>query len=71
MTSHMLEEDKVSCRLPVIHADIAGSQVQDEVSHVDPVGQVVAHLLEVVICQLCPPIVQGMPLQRDTCMSNT
>ncbi len=57
--------------MPVIHADITGSQVQDEVGHVDPVGQVVAHLLEVVICQLCSSVVQGMPLQRNTCMSDT
>ena len=57
--------------MPVIHADITRGQVQDEVSHIDPVGQVVAHLLKVVICQLCPPIVQGMPLQGDACVSNT
>ena len=52
---------------PGVHADIARGKVQDEVGHIHPVGQVVAHLLKVIVRQLCAPIVQRMPLCTALC----
>lgn len=47
---------------PARFADISGGQVEDEVSDVDAVGQLVAQPVKVLVCQLCTPIIQRMPL---------